>query len=911
MSIGLSNSLVGLSLLTGSSAIASFGQSLKIESAAVRLAKAAFTLPETTPPWKQAGAFSNESSQLTAVKQLTTIIDKPGSGTDALPDDVQTSFTTYKALDRLRILAEAASRATTGSGERTKLDALFAKGLNDLQTFLGSAPSEKLDLSFGIPTRRAESVGVNVQSALEVTGQGILAARDTPIPGMTGTEIFTLTLGKISSSDTITVDLTGTAQPPTLDSIADAINTAIEAIPLRNPDGSIYIDPGTGQPTPKWLLRFVPNKSTDKWGFALQNPALETVSIRQDNAADAIFVAAGQSSADAAERVRLIRFDDPAGTINQKSLGEIAGYDRLGTERYKLSTPPPKPIAGLTLPEPELFAPTSAAAVVTAPDGSSYMVGTTSGELDANRPAGAQDLVLTKLDSEGRTLWQRMLGAANTASGAAISLAENGDVVVAGSVSGAFDGEQSDGDILVARYDVSGDEQFATLIRNIGVEEATAVAAAPDGSIYVGGKATGVGGFGSGDAHIVKLGSAGTITERRTIDAGGSESVKALAVAADNSLIALTNESGNAVVRRIDVTSLANDLGSITLGAADARALALSDDGSIAVAGTTSTALSGGQVGSLSGGRDGFVTRLSASLGGASTSYIGTAGTDEVDSIAFMGDRLYAGGRTTGVIGASKTGTTDGFVVSLDASSGAQLSASQFGRIAEQTEAVRISAASGGASALGAMGLARGTLTPLDSNALTDQTSLREGDSFSVRLNDGAIKKINITGEDTLTTLATKVRSALGNKAAVTTPTVDGQKILRIEAKAGVDVELIAGPQGSDALGKLGLDPVRLVVPEIAGAKDPKVSPGGTYGLALTEALSIGTTKDAAIALKTIKEAISVSQSAYRSLYWDIGKESLVNASTNGGRGPSAYQVAQISRYQDALTRISGITGVF
>ncbi|MCB2014680.1 MAG: hypothetical protein R3E11_12990 [Sphingobium sp.] len=911
MSIGISNSLVGLSLLSGTSAFSSFGQGVKIESAAVRVARAAFNLPETTPPWKQDTGQVSDSSQLAAIKRLASIIDKSSSGIDSLPDDVQTSFTAYKALDRLRVLAEAAAKATTSSAERTKLDALFAKGLSDLQTYLGGAPSDKLDLAFGIPTRRAESVGVAAQSALEVKGAGVLPARDTPIPGMTGTEKFTLTLTKFGASDTVSVDLAGTPQPPTLDSVADAINNAISAIPLRNPDGSLYLDPATGQPSPKWLVRFVPDKSTDKWGFAIKNPAQEEVAITQDNAADAILVAAGQTSLDAPERVRLLRFDDPLGTATQKTLGEVAGYDRLGTERALLAQPKVKPPEGVTLSKPELFAPTSASAVATAADGSSYVVGTTAGELDANRPAGAQDLVLTKLDSEGRVLWQRMLGAANDASGAAVSIDANGDVVVAGSVSGGFGADQSDGDMLVARYDASGDEQFATLIRNIGVEQASAVATAADGSIYVGGKATGVGGYGSGDAVIVKLDSTGAITERRTIDAGGSEGVKALAVAPDNSLIALTGESGRAVVRRIDAASLANDLSSIDLGVADARALAIAPDGGIAVGGATDSALSGAQVNGLSGGREGFVTRFSASLTGASTSYIGTSGTDQVDSIAYMNGSLYAGGRTTGVLGTAKTGTTDGFVVALDAASGAQLSASQFGRLAEQTGAVRISAASGGASALGAMGLARGTLTPLDSDKLTAQTSLREGDSFSVRLNDGAIRKISIAADDTMTSLAARIRSALGNKATVTTPTVDGKKVLRIEAKAGADVELIAGAAGNDALEKLGLDPSRLTVPEISGPRDPKVRPGGTYGLGLTEALSIGTAKDAAIALKTIKLAISVSQTAYRSLYWDSGKEALVNAGNGNGRGPSAYQLAQVERYQDALTRISSLTGVF
>jgi len=750
-----------------------------------------------------------------------------------------------------------------------------------------------------------------VRSAIEVKGEGILGARDAPLPGLTGSEKFTITLTKPGGTDTVSVDLAGTPQPPTLDSVSDAINAAISAIPLRNPDGSLYIDPSTGQTSPKWLARFVPDKGTDKWGFAIQNPALEQVSISQDNAPDAIVVAAGQTSLDAPERVRLLRFDDPTGTVTQRTLGEIAGYDRLGTERARLAAPATKAPEGVTLSKPELFAPTSAAAIVTTADGSSYVVGTTAGELDANRPAGSQDLTLTKLDSEGRVQWQRLLGASQESSGAAISIADNGDIVVAGTVAGDFDTQASDGDLLVARYDTSGDEQFATLVRNIGTEQATAVAAAADGSIYVGGKATGVGGYGSGDAVIAKLDASGTIVDRRTIDAGGSEGVKALAVAADNSLIALTSESGHAVVRRIDAASLSSDLASVDLGVADGRALAVASDGRIAVGGATDAAVSRAQVGGLSGGRDGFVTRLSSSLSSASTSYIGTAGTDQVDSVAFLNGQLYAGGRTTGTISGSKTGTTDGFVVSLDAAPGAQLSASQFGRIAEQTETVRISAAAGGASVLGSLGLARGSLTPLDSDKITAQTSLRDGDSFSVSLNDGAVRKISIAADDTLSSLAGKLRFALGSKVSVTTPTVDGKQVLRIEAKAGADVELISGPDGRDALTKLGLEPSRLVVPEVAGARDPKVRPGGTYGLALTEALSIGTAKDAAIALKTIKQAISTTQSAYRSLYWDDAKAALVNAGNGNGRGPSPYQAAQVARYQDALTRISGLTGIF
>lgn len=907
MTVSLSNSLVGLTLLSGTNSFASFGAgTTATDSIAVRIARAGFTLPETTPPWKEtSSATTSESSQIAAIKRMASLIDRAPTGLDALPADVETSFTTYKALDRLRVLAESAARPTTGSAERTRLNDLFARGMDELQTYLGQARSDRLDLTFGVPTRRAETVGVAATTGFEVKGKGVLATRDAPIPGVAGTEIFTITLDKGAGiTDTVRVDLSSGAQPPTLDSIADQINAAITAIPLRNPDGSVVVD-ANGQTQPRWLVRFVPDKSTDKWGFALKNPALENVSISQDNAADAVMVAAAQTPLDAPGRVRLMRIDDPASGGARVSLGDIAGYDRLATERAKLAAPTRTAPAGVTLSTPRIDAVTSADAMATAPDGSTYVLGTTAGELGANRPAGTQDLFLTKTDSEGRVLWQRMLGASQSASGAAITLAANGDVVVAGTVTGGFDGQDSDGDMLVARFDAAGEEQFATLVRSIGVDRASAIATGPDGSIYVGGTA----GEFSGDAVIARLDAQGRVNERRTLGGAGTQGIAALAVAPDGSLLALASDAGTASVRRFDAQALTTDLGEISLGTADARALAVDADGAIAVGGATLGALNGSAVNSPSGARDGFVARIEPNLGAARISYIGSAGTDEVDSIAFMNGRLYAGGRTTGAIGAARTGATDGFVVALDPASGAQVSATQFGSVAQRTEPVRISAAPGGASALGALGLARGMLTPLDGQSLVAQTSLRAGDSFSVRAQGGAVRKITIADDDSMTTLADKVRRALGTGASVTTPTVDGRKTLRIEARTGSDIDLIAGPDGTDALARLGLSPTRLSVPEIAGKRDPAVRPGGTYGLALTPALSLDSAKDAAIAATKIREAISTTQTAYRSLYWDDGKAALVNARTTGG-SVSASQAAQAARYQAALDRISAFTGI-
>ena len=323
------------------------------------------------------------------------------------------------------------------------------------------------------------------------------------------------------------------------------------------------------------------------------------------------------------------------------------------------------------------------------------------------------------------------------------------------------------------------------------------------------------------------------------------------------------------------------------------------------MAGSTSAALAGAQANSLGGGRDGFVTRIDSALNSASTSYVATAADDQVDSVAFVNGALYVGGRTTGALDGAKRGSVDGFVGRIDATSGAIENVTQFGQISLRTEPVRISAGAGGDTVLGALGLHRGALNPEASIKLVAQTSLRAGDEFSLRIQGGAAKKVVIQADDTLTTLADRIRGLTGSKAVVATAIVSGSMVLRIDAKAGSSVALVAGAPGKDALEKLGLNPTRLAVPVIAARGAPKVRPGGNFGLALTEALNLSTSKDAAATLTIIKSAISTTQTAYRSLYWDDGKARLTDGVKPGAGAMTPAQAAQLASYKSALARLT------
>ena len=163
-----------------------------------------------------------------------------------------------------------------------------------------------------------------------------------------------------------------------------------------------------------------------------------------------------------------------------------------------------------------------------------------------------------------KTVWQRSLGASGSSSGAAVTIAPDGGIVVAGTVTGSFDGASSDGDMLVARFDANGDEKFAKLVRSAGADRASAVAVGADGSIFVGGQ----GATGGGDAFVARFSATGTLQERRSINSGGTDRVTALAIDGSGELLALTREGTGSKLHRLDSANLATDLATMEIGRA-------------------------------------------------------------------------------------------------------------------------------------------------------------------------------------------------------------------------------------------------------------------------------------------------------------------------------------------------------
>jgi trimeric autotransporter adhesin len=912
LTTNISGGLIGLSLLTGQS-LQSLGlSSPPLETAAERAAKALFTTPPTTAPWQLAPSSTPESAQVGMIKSMATIID-PANKTEAGgSDDVESSFIAYKALDRLRMLADTAAQPGTTDGERTSLEAAFAKGLSDLQDFLAQAPGQLVNIVFGGPATSVKGAGIApTQDIGTSVGKGVTTDHTLPVAGVNGNEVLKVSLASGSNKDVVTVDLSTTPQPPTLDSIAKALNDAIGAIQATDVNGNPVVD-SSGNAVPRYKTKFVIDRSTGTYGLTLNSGGAQ-VSIDQANAADSLVVVDSRTQFDTPGGAQVYRYTEGTNGPALQTIGNVSATDRQATEKAALTAEADATADGTatdstdssdsTTPSATIPADLNAQASVTDANGYSYIVGTTSGDLGTHRSDGGDDLFLTKLDSEGQIVWQQTLGVAGEAQGAAVSLAPDGGIVVAGSVTGPFEGSLGgNSDMLVAKFDPSGEKQFATSIPSSGDDFASAVAVGADGSIYVGGKAAAANG---GDAYVAKLDGTGKITQQRVIDSGGADSVTGFAIDGSGNLLALTRESGQAQLRSLDGTTLA-DLGSASLGSADARAVAVADDGSIAVVGATSTAVPGAQTNAIAGGRDGFVTRLDAALGNASTTYVGTADDDQLDSVTFMNGDIYVGGRTNGALNGPAHGLVDGFVGRIDSASGAVKSITQFGGTQAVSDPVHVTTSTGGSTILGALGLHRGALNGEISTSLAAQTGLNAGDTFSFQVDGGAIQKITIADGETLTSLTTKIHLAAGTNLTVTTPkNDDGQSQLELLVAPGHTLGLIAGPDGKDALPKLGLEPTRLQSDAPRAANAPLVTPGGSFGLELSMSLNIGNATDAKTALDAITSALSMTQTAYRSLYWDDSKAAQVNGSVGPG---DARQQAQLASYQAALQRLTAGT---
>ncbi len=905
---------------------------------------------QPTAPWSTAAAATapKPDALVRAALAGRSFVNEDAAQLDVkgASNDYRKLFALYQGLETLNALSNRAGVTGLTSTDLALVQKRFASGLAEIGSYVGKADFDALRLVQGTSSSLSKTTAaVPRDSANSITGPIHEGALTTPVAAFAGDTRFAITIkvpvGLGSQTTSVPIDLADMGSTPrTLDAVTAHINGKLEAAGFQTRIGrdQIKAEAKTVQVNGKPVT--LP-AGPDKWALAIRGTSTETVGFTAPQTSDAVYVvqSAGapattvittvngvsttKTTSPATTTNQLLKFQSDGGTAaapTSGNIGETQWVDgRLSQEKL-----------------PEGVAAVRASAV--APDGSLWIVAdvTTGGERQPIK--GVQDVALMKYDSAGRLVATRTLGAASTASGYAIAIDANGNVAVAGSVTGSLNTSTTDAgkagevanvaDSFVTVFDKDGQEQWTQRRGARAADEATSVAFGADGVVYIGGRAksavTGSVAVGGWDGYVqaFKAGepypTAGIVAKavgQSQFGTAQDDAVDAIAVDGSN-LYTAGVENGRAVVRRftLDATgqptlAATRDLGAIS---GDIAGVAVSN-GRVILTGTSrnSGLAAGTTTTAHSGGKDVFVAALSTNLTAAGTdrlSWYGDAGEDTAADVKVHNGKVWITGIADRPAAAKDTDPTKAYLTRLDPLTGAVEYTRTWSGDGDQAKPMTLAVAAGGASVLDRLGLPQGEIDQSDSKLLTAATSLRVGDRFYVTPpNGGRAAAVTIDAKDTLATLARKISVASGGKLKVTvaseggavtgkvgetTTTTGGVQRLSITAKDGkTGAILTSGETGRDALTGLGLSPGYIGL----AAADTSVK---TFGLNLSSGLSLN---DAA-SIKTAGEKIQGALKAIRDAYRALAPQ---DSSAASGPVPS-YLTNQISNYQAALDRLGG-----
>src|SRR5262249_42625391 len=316
-------------------------------------------------------------------------------------------------------------------------------------------------------------------------------------------------------------------------------------------------------------------------------------------------------------------------------------------------------------------------------------------------------------------------------------------------------------------------------------------------------------------------------------------------------------------------------------------------------------------------GTDAFVFAMTdngTSVSPQHVSYVGTSASDQGGGLTVGPDgTVYLTGTTIGTFAGQQRNiqnVTNAFATAINANGSVQWT-QQYGGADGQSTGAGLAVDPQGSSVLDALGLPRGTLSPNQAVDLTSMTTLRAGDTFKIKIDGIAPRTTTITIDpgETIDSLSNKINAqlgAVGKAAANYTGSAEG---LKITVNAGNTIELISGPDDSDALARLGISAGVLTAPA-TGSKSTaststttKSTTTPTYGLGLTAStLDISTKMGADLARSQLLSVLSNIQNAYQKS----------NAPPPAAPGPgnttgaaSATTTSQLASYNLALSLLN------
>lgn len=870
------------------------------------------------PPWNTPN--KNDAAQDAKVLGTTNFLDKskiplsPGATADSkLEQDNQKLFSLYSAVNTLAYLAKMAQRGTATSGQLAGLNDRFQKGLDQVLKYITATDFNNFNLQSAKPSDTVTSTAAITYGGFTYGTRTLVnnANVNNALPGLSASDSFTIGIKKGGVTTNVVIDLSQVPGTLSLGNIVSYANDQLSA---------------AGFSTRLQKVQKGGTATSDKdatYSLQVTPGGVEQVSFSAASSASLYMVGSSGLATETNTTTNIATSAVTTTAADQSGrLTKLSGLSGAPSGTFSVNQ---QASSGIT----------NAQGTVVDANGNIYVIGNATGNFGNQINQGTQDVYLTKYDSAGNVVFQNLLGSAGNASGYGLALDPSGGVVVTGSSTAPLTTTSianGNNDAFVARYDANGNQSWIKQIQTLATNQSNAVSVDASGNIYIGGTVSGgvIGGGevsqGKADAFLAKYDSKGKLLADTQFGTSGNDSVAATATAADGSLYVASVQNGRAVLSKYaagDITAAptwTQDLGDLQAGGS-IGGLTVSG-GKVYVSGATSNAnLTGGGASiavGASGGIDAFVysaTDNGTSVSGDTVSYIGTSGTDKAGDVIVAADgTIYVTGSTTGTFaGAQRTvqNVNNAFATALN-SNGTVKWTQQYGGASGVSTGAGIAIDPNGSSVLDALGLPRGAINLNQSVELTNQTTLRAGDSFQIQIQGIGARTatIYIDQGETWDSLVVKINAQLGANGKASVNYLGGGSNLKIKVNAGKTVNLIAGPKEFDALSRLGISAGVLTAPAkgATGTTAPQKGVTPTYGLGLTGGIGgvmdISSRTGANMARTNLLAALSSIQSTYQTTNAPPAPPPALG---NNSGTVSAYQTSQLGDYNLALSMLGSI----
>jgi trimeric autotransporter adhesin len=819
--------------------------------------------PSVIAPWQfpQVGPSGNAEKLLQILGTANAFdLNDPSLDRPGVDDNFRNLFALYNGLGLMADLAEMASADRVEGTSRGVLQRKFDGMMTELTAFLSENTYDDISIIKGLKVDNVTTGAIVPPSFPDrrIEGGVINDTRDQAIPGI-DTQTFHIDITNANGLNTVTIDLSLVSGTKSVDNIVDYINTQLEDADLQS--------------------RIETNRFSEfEYGFMVVQNAGEGISFRPDPADQGpSALIAGDTGFDNYTQMFLRKFDDVGTAAPNEAFFEEFGADEARD---------------------------AAQGIAVDSQGNVYVVGTTEGNLDGQNSTERQDIFLTKYDSVGNELFTRLLGTSTgTARAFDIEVDSQDNVVIAGTVVGELSIDSFGGGIdgFVAKFDTTGQELFVRQ-QSPPVPDATvAIAIDGDDNIIVGGYVEKIIGDGV-DSSFLTLDPNGALLSDKVFGDFTNARVIDVTVMENGNTLVLSDANGIVRLNAFDGPNLlfAEQIGDVGEGGA-VTGFATDSTGIYVTGTTTSDALGGTIIGANhNGGMDAFVIKAGLDGKVQRHAFLGTGGNERGTGIAVHDGEIFITGSTDDLLtGPKEFGSLDGFVAKFDSLLGSEF-VEQFRGSYGFGTGTAIAIDPTGSSVLSKLGIPTGNLPQPDALSVTANTSVRPDQQFSISVNGGRAKRITIGAEDSFRFLSIRINAALGayGRAKLINSGEDGGRALTIEAKNGAVIEILAGPEGRDALPGLGINPTTLFGDAALGQESALSD--SAFGLGLIGEISLlnsQTASDAAILLRSAQSAV---KKAFKFLT-DDGSDPLANAGP-----PPAYLLKRISNMTEGLRRLTG-----